>query len=67
VAAYTAVAPDALTGLVAAHVHFAVAAELAESVAKRPGSFAAAFIDALDAVDETSLRARARIETSLLA
>jgi hydroxyethylthiazole kinase len=67
VAAYTAVAPDPLTGLVAAHVHFAVAAELAESVAKRPGSFAAAFIDALDAVDETSLRARARIETSLLA
>jgi hydroxyethylthiazole kinase len=62
VAAYTAVAPDPLTGLVAAHVHFAVAAELAESIAARPGSFATAFVDALDAVDETSLRAKARIE-----
>jgi hydroxyethylthiazole kinase len=65
VAAYIAVAPDPLTGLVSAHVHFSVAAELAEAVASRPGSFAAAFIDALDGVDETSLRFRARIHPAV--
>jgi hydroxyethylthiazole kinase-like sugar kinase family protein len=58
--------PDPLTGLVSAHVHFSVAAELAEAVASRPGSFAAAFIDALDAVDETSLRSRAKIQPAIL-
>jgi len=56
-----AVAPDPLTGLVAAHVHFAVAAELAESKAKHPGSFAVAFLDSLDATDEEVLHNRARI------
>jgi hydroxyethylthiazole kinase len=61
VAAYASVAPDALTGLVAAHVHFAVAGEIAELAASRPGSFAPAFLDALDAVDEAALRQRARI------
>ena len=61
VAAYAAVAPDPFTGVVAAHVHFAVAAELAEAKAKRPGSFAVAFVDSLDAVDEAVLRERARI------
>ena len=61
-AAYAAVAPDALTGLVAAHAHFAVAAELAAVGAKGPGSFAVAFVDALDAVDEAALRRLARIE-----
>jgi hydroxyethylthiazole kinase len=61
VAAYAAVARNALTGLVAAHVHFAVAAELAEAQSKRPGTFAAAFVDALDAVDEPILRERATI------
>ena len=66
VAAYIAVAPDSLTGLVSAHVHFSVAAELAEAVASRPGSFAAAFIDALDAVDENSLRSRAKIQPAVL-
>ena len=65
VAAYAAVAPDPLTGLVAAHVHFAVAAELAEIAANRPGSFAVAFIDAFDAIDETVLRERARIEPAV--
>lgn len=65
-AAYSAVAPDPLTGLVSAHVHFSVAAELAEAVASRPGSFAAAFIDALDAVDEAALRAHARIEPAVV-
>src|SRR3984957_19934739 len=61
VAAYAAVARDPLVGLVAAHVHFSAAAELAEEKAKHPGSFASAFIDALDAVDETVLRQRAKI------
>ena len=65
VAAYIAVAPDPLTGLVSAHVHFSVAAELAEAVASRPGSFATAFVDALDAVDETSLRSRAKIHPAV--
>jgi hydroxyethylthiazole kinase len=61
VAAYASVASDAFTGLVAAHVHFAVAAEIAARTASGPGSFAPAFLDALDAVDEAALRARARI------
>lgn len=64
-AAYAAVAPDPLTGLVAAHVHYSVAAEIAEEVANGPGSFAAAFLDALDAVDEAALRDRARIEDAV--
>jgi hydroxyethylthiazole kinase len=66
VAAYAAVAPGPLTGLVSAHVHFSVAAELAEAVASKPGSLATAFIDALDAVDETSLRSRAKIQPAVL-
>jgi hydroxyethylthiazole kinase len=61
VAAYASVASDAFTGLVAAHVHFAVAAEIAARTASGPGSFAPAFLDALDAVDEAALRARAII------
>ena len=60
------VAPDPLTGLVSAHVHFAVAAELAEAVARGPGSFAPAFLDALDAVDEAALRSRVKIEHAFL-
>jgi hydroxyethylthiazole kinase len=61
VAAYASVAPDPFTALVSAHVHFAVASEIAETTASRPGSFAPAFLDALDAVDEDALRDRARI------
>jgi len=61
VAAYASVSPDRFTGLVAAHVHFSVAAEIAALSASRPGSFAPAFLDALDAVDEAALRERARI------
>ncbi|WP_237154831.1 hydroxyethylthiazole kinase [Oryzibacter oryziterrae] len=61
-AAYAGIAPDPLTGLIAAHVHFAVAGEIAERTAKRPGSFAVAFLDALDAVDEASLRELAKIQ-----
>jgi len=40
--------------------------ELAEAVASRLGSFAAALVDALDAVDETSLRSRAKIQPAVL-
>jgi hydroxyethylthiazole kinase len=61
VAAYASVAPDPLTGLVAAHIHFAVAAEIAALTASGPGSFTPAFLDALYAVDEAALRARAQI------
>jgi hydroxyethylthiazole kinase len=61
-AAYAGVSADALTALIAAHVHFAVAAELAEVDSKGPGRFASAFLDALYNVDEASLRARAKIE-----
>ncbi len=60
-AAYAGVSADPLTALVSAHTHFAVAAEIAEVTASRPGSFAAAFVDALDAVDEAALRAKAQI------
>ncbi len=66
-AAYASVAPDALAGLVAAHVHFAVAAELAATNAAGPGSFAASFIDALDSVDELALRERAKLEPAVAA
>jgi hydroxyethylthiazole kinase len=65
VAAYTA-ASDPLTGLISAHVHFSVAAEVAEAVASKPGSFAVAFVDALDAVDEAALRSRAKIHPAVL-
>lgn len=64
-AAYAGVSPDPLTGLVAAHTHFAVAAEIAEQTAKHPGSFAVAFLDALDQVSESLLRQRARIDTAV--
>jgi hydroxyethylthiazole kinase len=66
-AAYAAVSPDAFTALVAAHTHVAVAAEIAEARATGPGSFAVAFLDALDAVDAASLLERARIEAVVVA
>ncbi len=61
VAAYCAVVRDPLSAAVAAHVHVAVAAELAEEHAQGPGSFAVAWLDALDQVDETLLRQRGLI------
>jgi len=66
-AAYAAVAPDPFTGLVAAHTHFKVAAELAAEKASHPGTFAIAFIDALDAVDEAAFRGRAKIAAAVSA
>lgn len=55
-AAYCSVASSTLIGAVAAHAHVAVASELAAGTTSRPGSFAAAFLDGLDAVDESALR-----------
>ncbi|WP_347058801.1 hydroxyethylthiazole kinase [Blastococcus sp. HT6-30] len=52
VAAYVAVAGDALTGAVAAHAHVALAAEAAAAVAAGPGTFAPLWLDALDAVTD---------------
>jgi hydroxyethylthiazole kinase len=55
VAAYVAATDDALVGAVAAHAHVAMAAERAVVTAAGPGTFAAAWLDALDAVDGDTL------------
>ena len=55
VAAYVAVVDDPLVGAVAAHAHAALAAEQAAATAAGPGTFAAAWLDALDAVDGARL------------
>jgi hydroxyethylthiazole kinase len=60
VAAYVAATGDALTGAVAAHAHVALAAEAAAATAAGPGTFAALWLDALDAVDGDAL-ARAQV------
>lgn len=60
-AAYAAVSEMPLIALVAAHVHYKVAAEHAAAEARGPGSFAVAFLDALAAVDADNLRAEAKI------
>ena len=61
VAAYVAVTDDPLLGAVAAHAHVALAAERAARTAAGPGTFAPAWLDALDAVDgETLARADLR-------
>ena len=52
VAAYVAVAGDALAGAVAAHAHVALAAEAAAAEAAGPGTFAPLWLDALDAVTD---------------
>ena len=62
VAAYAAVEDDPLVAAAAAHVHVAIAAERAAARAARPGSFATAWIDELDAVDADAVRAD--LETS---
>ncbi|MFD2092595.1 hydroxyethylthiazole kinase [Blastococcus deserti] len=51
VAAYLAVTDDPLAGAVAAHAHVALAAERAAAAAAGPGTFAVAWLDALDGVD----------------
>ncbi len=55
-AAYVAAAGDRLTGAVAAHAHVALAAEAAAGVCSGPGTFPAAWVDALDAVTPDDLR-----------
>ncbi|MFC0267116.1 hydroxyethylthiazole kinase [Kushneria aurantia] len=67
VAAYCAVVDEPLYAATAAHVHVAVAAELAEQRVDGPGSFATAWLDALDRVDETTLRQRGLIAMRRLA
>ncbi|GAB7190930.1 hydroxyethylthiazole kinase [Kineococcus sp. NUM-3379] len=60
-AAYTAVTADPLLAAVAAHVHVGLAGEVAAQVCGGPGSFAVAWLDALDAVDGDAVRAGARL------
>ncbi|MGY1724923.1 hydroxyethylthiazole kinase [Blastococcus sp. SYSU DS0533] len=57
VAAYVAATGDPLAGAVAAHAHVALAAERAASTATGPGTFAAAWLDALDVVGPEDLAA----------
>lgn len=54
IAAYLAVADSTLDAMIAAHAHAAAAAERAEQEAKGPGSFAVAWLDALDSADLTA-------------
>ncbi|MGH3504749.1 MAG: hydroxyethylthiazole kinase [Nocardioidaceae bacterium] len=58
VAACTAACGSPLDGAVAGSTLFAAAAELAVREASGPGSFAVALLDALQRVDETTLRER---------
>ena len=62
-AAYVAATDDPLTGAVAAHAHVAVSAERAAATAAGPGTFAAAWLDALDAVGAEDLQ-RADVRTA---
>ncbi|GGF98244.1 hydroxyethylthiazole kinase [Rhodococcoides trifolii] len=60
-AAYLAVTPSPLTAAVAAHVHVAVAADIAAEQHSAPGSFAVAYLDALYSVTADDLRAGAKL------
>jgi hydroxyethylthiazole kinase len=61
VAAALVVEPDAFVAATAALAAFGVAGEVAARDARGPGSFAGAIIDALHALDRTTLRQLARI------
>lgn len=61
VAAFVAGDVDPLEATVAACCTYAVAGELAAERAARPGSYAVALIDALDAIDADILAARGRV------
>ena len=61
VAACLAVADDAFTASVVALLLLGVAGEVAAERAKGPGTFAANILDAISALDESTLVARARI------
>ena len=60
-AGFASVERDALRASVGAMAVFGIAGEMAARSADGPGSFAVAFIDAIAAMDEAQLRARARI------
>ncbi|WP_066363806.1 hydroxyethylthiazole kinase [Herbidospora mongoliensis] len=60
-AAYLAVT-DPFTGLVAAHTHFSVAAEVAARAAAGPGTFVPLFLDALASTTPGDLRGKGHIE-----
>ena len=62
VAAFVAGADDHFEATVAALAAYAVAGELAGEVARGPGSFAVAFLDALYHLDHEALAERARLE-----
>lgn len=61
VAAALAVEPDAFLATAGALIAFGVAGEVAASTARGPGTFAAAIIDALHALDRATLRARTKV------
>ena len=60
-AACAAVAPSPLAAAVTAAVVMGLAGEIAASAAPRPGSFAVALLDALDALDAAQVRRDARL------
>jgi hydroxyethylthiazole kinase len=61
VAAALAVETDAWLATVAAIAALGVAGEVAGQIARGPGSFASAVIDALHSLDGATLRARTRV------
>lgn len=61
IAAYCAVT-DVTTATLAAHVHFAVAGQLAYQTAQTVGSFNVAFLDALDRIDTELLNEYAEVK-----
>lgn len=63
-AACLAVADDAFTASLATALWLAIAGELAAGTTQRPGSFQIALLDALDALDEPTLRERAKLGTA---
>lgn len=60
IAASVAVAEDVFSGALAATLWLGIAGERAVEASQRPGSFQAALLDALDAVDAKALREQAR-------
>jgi hydroxyethylthiazole kinase len=64
VGAFAAIERDAFAATAAALTVYAVAGEMAGEVARGPGSFAVAFLDALASIGRAEIRARARLEIS---
>lgn len=60
--AFVAANEDAFNACVAGMAYYGLAGERAGDMAKGPGSFAVAFLDALAAIDAVDLRAGARVE-----